>query len=51
VERSLEKEVNVPPDGNCQYVAALGAAILGHLRLQKRGMAGASASTPVGASP
>jgi (R)-2-hydroxyacyl-CoA dehydratese activating ATPase len=34
VEKSLGHPVNVPPDGYCQYVAALGAAILGHKRLE-----------------
>jgi len=45
VERSLDHAVNVPPDGNCQFVAALGAAILGHRRL-KRLSTNAPTSTP-----
>ena len=35
VEANLEHPVNVPPDDYCQYVAALGAAILGQQRLQR----------------
>ncbi len=38
VEKSLKHEVNVPPDGYCQFVAALGAAVLGQRRLERRGM-------------
>lgn len=36
VQESLDHPVNVPPDGYCQYVSALGAAILGQLRLTVR---------------
>ena len=36
VQKSLDHPVNVPPDGHCQYVSALGAAILGQLRLTVR---------------
>jgi hypothetical protein len=31
--------VNVPPEDLVQYVCALGAAVLGHRRLQKLGLA------------
>jgi activator of 2-hydroxyglutaryl-CoA dehydratase len=31
---TLETDVNVPPDGLVQFVPALGAAILGQLRLE-----------------
>ena len=37
VEEQLGHEVNVPPGEMCQFVAALGAAILGHRRLKKIG--------------
>jgi (R)-2-hydroxyacyl-CoA dehydratese activating ATPase len=35
VEASLGHPVNVPPGDGCQFVAALGAAILGHQRLSR----------------
>lgn len=35
IQKSLDHEVNVPPGGYCQYIAALGAAVLGHKRLEK----------------
>ncbi len=35
VRKQLNAEVNVPPPNMVQFVAALGAAILGHHRLQK----------------
>ena len=35
VRDSLGHEVNVPPDDMCQYASAIGAAILGHRRLDK----------------
>ncbi|MCP4806911.1 MAG: 2-hydroxyglutaryl-CoA dehydratase [Proteobacteria bacterium] len=35
VEKSLGHPVNVPPEDYCQYVSALGGAILGHMRLEK----------------
>ena len=35
MEQSLEHPVNVPPDGNCMFVSALGAAILGQRRLAR----------------
>jgi activator of 2-hydroxyglutaryl-CoA dehydratase len=44
VERSLEHPVNVPPGDHCQFVAALGAAVLGQQRLQR--LASQSADAP-----
>ncbi len=44
VERSLGKPVRVPPDGYCQFVAALGAAILGQQRLRRIAAAPAGAA-------
>lgn len=37
VRKQLKREVNVPEPGTVQYVAALGAAILGHRRLDMLG--------------
>ncbi|HFE44408.1 MAG TPA: 2-hydroxyglutaryl-CoA dehydratase [Nannocystis exedens] len=39
VEKSLGQPVNVPEGDYCQYVSALGAAILGQLRLRARSSA------------
>ena len=39
VREHLKAEVNVPPEDLVQYVCALGAAVLGHRRLQKLGLA------------
>ena len=35
VEEKLGQRVNVPADDNCQYVCAVGAGVLGQLRVQK----------------
>ncbi len=35
VERNLGQEVNVPEGDLCQYVAAVGAGVLGHKRLER----------------
>jgi activator of 2-hydroxyglutaryl-CoA dehydratase len=35
VKKQLENEVNVPEGEMCMYTTALGAAILGHVRLDK----------------
>jgi len=47
VEKSLDHAVNVPPDGYCQFIAALGAAILGHQRLAKLAATPERAAAPV----
>ena len=39
VRRQLKAEVNVPDEDMVQFVSALGAAILGHRRLEKLGAA------------
>jgi len=36
VQGKLGHPVNVPPDGLCQFTAALGAAVLGWKRVEKR---------------
>lgn len=43
----LQTDVNVPPGDMVQFTSALGAAVLGHRRLQKLRDEGATASTPV----
>jgi hypothetical protein len=40
----LDAEVNVPDDDLAQYTSALGAAILGHRRLQKMSKVDADAA-------
>jgi predicted CoA-substrate-specific enzyme activase len=50
VREALKAEVNVPEGDLVQYISALGAAILGHQRLQKLSQAGVTAErTPIAA--
>jgi predicted CoA-substrate-specific enzyme activase len=44
VREQLGRDVNVPPAETVQFIAALGAAVLGHLRLQKLAAEGAVAT-------
>jgi hypothetical protein len=50
IRETLDAEVNVPDDGLVQFVPALGAAILGRLRLQAlAAQAGDSSGAAAGA--
>jgi len=46
VQEMLKSEVNVPGGDMVQYISALGAAVLGHVRLKKLGSEARSVQTP-----